>query len=120
MSDAHVPFVNNLAGAFANAEMPDMGPALKAVKEMDDESVGADVESPDFESLDEVVNGVEEAMARRKQREAEKKKKKREAEKQSKERSAEVARTQRRKPKHRFVPSNPSTEPAPEGPVMGL
>lgn len=118
MSNAHVPFVNNLAGAFANAEMPDMGPALKAMKEMEDESVGADVESPDFERLDEVVNGVEEAMARRKQREAEKKK--REAEKRSKERSAEVARTQRRKPKHRFVPCNPSTEPGPEGPEMEL
>lgn len=110
MSNGHVPFVNGLAGAIANADLPDMGPAIKAIDEMMEPPAAA--ESPDFERLDEVVNAVEEARARRAQREAEKK---------SKERAAEAAaRPPRRKPKHRFVPRNPSTEPGPEGPEMEL
>lgn len=114
MSNGHVPFVNGLAGAIANADLPDMGPAIKAIDEMMEPPAAA--ESPDFERLDEVVNAVEEARARRAQREAEK---------QSKELAAEAAaeataRTPRRKPKHRFVPPNPSTEPGPEGPEMEL
>lgn len=110
MSDSHAPFVNDLAGGIANADLPDMEPAIKAINEMKaPQDVAA---SPDFERLDEVVKGVEEARAKRARREAEK---------QSKERAAEAAaRPQRRKPKHRFVPRNPSTEPGPEGPEMEL
>lgn len=110
MSDSNAPFVNGLAGGIANADLPDMGPALQAINEMKAPQEAAS--SPDFERLDEVVKGVEEARAKRAQREAEK---------QSKQRAAEAAaRPQRHKPKHRFVPRNPSTERGPEGPEMEL
>lgn len=117
MSNGYESFVNNLAGEIANADWPDIGPALKAIDEM---KVSPEkVESPDFESLDKAVSAAEEAIARRKQRDAEKQKC--EAEKLSKKRAAEAAvRAPRRKPKYRFEPSNPSTEPAPEGPELEI
>lgn len=117
MSNGYESFVNNLAGEIANADLPDMGPALKAIDEMKVPPAAA--ESPDFESLDKAVRAAEEAIALRKQRDAEKKKK-REAEKLSKKRAAEAERNKRSKPKYRFEPSNPSTEPGPEGPEMEL
>lgn len=116
MSNGYESFVNNLAGEIANADLPDMEPALKAIDEMKGPPAAA--ESPDFESLDEAVRAAEEAIALRKQRDAEKRK--HEAEKLSKKRAAEAARVQRRKPKYRFEPSNPSTQPGPEGPEMEL
>lgn len=116
VSSGYESFVDNLAGEIANADWPDMGPALKAIDEM--KKPPEKVESPDFERLDKAVSAAEEAIARRKQRDAEKKK--REAEKLSKKRAAEAARNKRSKPKYRFEPSNPSDEPGPEGPEMGL